>query len=288
MINARTSIPRLGWPVVRSNYKLPSRITRRLLCLGLLGSLHMFSHPPLEVQSVRDSRVLVAWGEAGISTVDAFLLRHPEYSPGRTLGFTLTNVGNSPIIALTVRWKWTDVEGRTQIHDVRTDSLFFVRLPVISPRQTLIVFPGMFVAQHGHSYGLSGIRSLDHTLRQFDGAANLSASVDCVVFEDGLLLGPDESGTVDSLRVRKKVAEEVAAVVLNSIQSSRDIAAALDDYSRAWRGVGSRAEQGWRQRLTRLAQPPRHGASEYPPERQPHATASRLLKLPELPVLRRP
>ncbi len=55
----------------------------------------------------------------------------------------------------------------------------------------------------------------------------VTARLDVVIFEDGLVVGPDELGTVDAIRTRKAAVEYVLGVVENAEANGQDPTVAI-------------------------------------------------------------
>lgn len=244
------------------------------------------------VQYEKSERLSVKWGGRANEEVDSLVSKYPDLATGRRMGITIRNTSDSPILAFVIRWKWRASDGKPRVHDVRTESFFLNQAPVLRPQQLMIVLPGLFSVEFDGGFGMGGL-PLQDALRQFEGASEIVASVDCVIFRDGLLLGPDESGMVESLLARRKVANELGRIVLNSISLEQDPVSAASRYARDSIGNGSRSEQLWRQRLAQMIGSSSRTSPSAGPEKDTEALkryeslARQLMDLPLLPELRR-
>ncbi len=255
----------------------------------LVGNYMSAQNQPVEVRYEPSDRLSVEWGEGMRANFDSLVSKHPQLESGRRFAVVVTNQAESPVLAIVVRWKWVDSHGRPSIHDVRSDSLYLNDSPVLSPHRRMILLPGLVVAESNSGFGMSGL-PLAEGLRQFEGASGISASIDCVIFGDGRFLGPDESGMIESLHVRKRVASEFGHVVLRAIALGQDPSAVSKRYLRDYAGIGSRSEQLWRQRLANLiisSSGPVAGLEPKSPlaaARSPESLARRFANLPEIPT----
>lgn len=224
------------------------RATRILMASSCLLIPLFANDPNFRVHYNGDARLSVLSGEAAASTLDRVLAMRPEFGAAKHLAFTLVNIGSTPILGITVRWSWINAQGKRSIHDHTSDSLFLTTLPVIVPQQRVVVFPGSFAAEFSSGLGIGGLEPRE-TVRQFDAASDITASIDCVIFGDGTVSGPDESGTKKSLRARRMAAVEIASVVLNALTVGQQPLTALQQYERDVVGKGTPEEQQWRRQL---------------------------------------
>src|SRR5579884_1606317 len=216
------------------------------LAAGASAEMLMVQHP-------QDARINVVWGQPAQAALAPMTAARPELSAAKSYGIVLENRSDAAIVALTVRWKWSDRAGRPRVHDVRSDSLFLTKANVVGPRQRVVILPGMLASDStSGGVGVSGL-PIEETLREFEGASNITASIDCLVFADGSALGPDESATVEGIKGRRRAALEIGAIVRSNAPHGKDaVLAALDQHARASMGKGSPPEQAWRSRLIRM------------------------------------
>jgi hypothetical protein len=86
----------------------------------------------------------------------------------------------------------------------------------------MLVAPGLFAREQTGSAG--GSSSIPPALKT---AENISALLDLVVLENGKVLGPDASHTIDGLRAHKAAIDGVVAAVKAADQNGQDGVAAL-------------------------------------------------------------
>jgi hypothetical protein len=192
-----------------------------------------------------DSRVqLVPLDEASASTY----ARHFESANGRVVrqfALKLTNGTESTIAAVALRWTMT-TDGGPRVIIQRLLSLLFgvagggvraswERLDLggerligdsassmskgIRPGECVVVAPGMHYSETGGS-GASWYPEL------FVSSA-ATARLDVVIFEDGLVVGPDQLGTVDAIRTRKAAVDYVLGVVKHAEARGQDPTVAI-------------------------------------------------------------
>ncbi len=173
--------------------------------------------------------------------------RHQDYKPFALL---LTNASGKAIVQLTIRWMAVSAD-RT----VYYDSLFECLLPMVPgmssgcpiprrlPGQSLpvppplpigqgwaragktevanngermIVAPGLFIRESNGTWGLSTMSTL------LQKAETVSAILDTVVLQDGEVLGPDASCTLNSLRERKAIIDALLNAIKTGEQNGMD------------------------------------------------------------------
>src|SRR5207245_2124992 len=96
---------------------------------------------------------------------------------------------------------------------------------------SLLAAPGLFMSK-----GSGGGGGSEEGL--IASATSVTVALDAAVLQDGALIGPDESRTVDDLKAHKTAADAVVARVHGAEQSGQDPIAALHDmaYARPQRG----------------------------------------------------
>lgn len=200
-------------------------------------------------------------GESGLvylSPVDAAaeynfakMFEVPMHQNWQPYALLLTNSSGRAIVAATIRWTGT-VAGQSgaYVHDSSTDSFKFLSwvggsnvsnpMPgqagplnrhgssyssaegsvVLADGGRMLVAPGLFVKEDvnrqrrspGAASGIPG-RMKDADL--------VSARLDVVVLEDGLVLGPDESRTIDELRANKATVDSLLRAVMAAEQKGQ-------------------------------------------------------------------
>lgn len=215
----------------------------------------------------------------------------PRNQKYKRLALLLTNASGKSIIAITIRWTFISADG-SSYYDSCVDSLHLslpgsggepgsrvgvqgtsgtAQIPVslgkslsfeggaevVRSGQRMLVAPGMFLSE-SHPGGGSSM-ALDTAMTK---AESISATLDTVVLQDGEVLGPDATSTVDSFRVYKATIVELqnaikegerngldGAEILNHFASSQ-----LMSFSQLQRLVMQlRITSDWRQRLEKLA-----------------------------------
>lgn len=207
----------------------------------------------LTVTSPESSRLKVTWGEDAGVAIDELVTLQPELEPGKPFAVVIKNLSDTQVIALTIRWTWKSADGVGRTYDQRTDALLGNSAGlVLAARNQTIVLPGIFSPRRpSGGIGVTGFKPIEHALQRFEGAPSVNASLDCVIFADGLVLGPDETRTVEGIRIRQTVAKEVANVVLTAISSNEDVATAVQRYLDATKDktTADRQEVEWRHYL---------------------------------------
>lgn len=262
-----------------------------ITCAVFSGNLMFGSQPNpsnFHIRSPLTNRIVIKSGAQAQATLDSLVSAHPQLAAGGPYAFSITNASGNPVMALTIRWKWTDAEGRDHIYDQRTDSYFMTRANVLNANQTVVVMPGFFAAQRPIGFGMSGFGPVETNVHEFEGASTVEAIVDCVLFSDGELLGSDESVTYEELKIRYKTSKEVADIVLGAIATNQSVADAVTKYRKAAVELSlanpqaiNRSAYMWRERIIR---PFMNTAA---PQASIRTMARRLKAVPELPARRR-
>lgn len=272
---------------VRSHYLL--RLTVLVLIL-VNATKAQDSQFMLRIEYHPTNRLKVMSGESVKPFTDALIARRPDLAQGSHLAFSIRNLSDLSIVALTVRWRWVDSDGRERSHDFRSDSFYLDKRPVLKPKETVIVFPGLFVAETPSGFAMGGM-PLSSTLRQFEGASMITAIIDCVAFEDGTWMGADESATIEGIIARKQIAADLARSVLTAISVGRMPREGIDEYMRSVAPARTRPESTWHRRLADLIinsievseRAQELGSGLEAAHRRPENVARKLASLPDLP-----
>jgi hypothetical protein len=201
------------------------------------------------------TQVFLSYMDATAEDSFARMFEIPNYQDYKPYALLLTNGSGQAIVSVTIRWTGRSAE-KTIIHDSSTGSLLkgapggtssmtTFGLPsrqsqvqmsgsyssadgpvVLAVGERMLVAPGLLVSEslaklRGRAGGSS---SMPPTLRSAD---DISATLDAVVLEDGTVLGPDASRTVDGLLARKAAIDGVVRAVHIAEQNGMDGVEAL-------------------------------------------------------------
>lgn len=197
--------------------------------------------------------------DAGAQHNFAKIFEIPMYQEYQPYALLLTNTSGQAIVAVTIRWTGTSADG-SGVYDSSTDSLGLqvgagsgmsmampipgqgrraqvparferswasaYRPAVMASGEHMLAAPGLFVREDvtGQRASAGGSSSIPDALKA---AEMISATLDAVVLEDGKVLGPDASHTVDELRARKAAIDSVVKAVAAAEQSGHDGVEAL-------------------------------------------------------------
>jgi hypothetical protein len=197
----------------------------------------------------------------------------------------LTNRSSQRITALTVWWKYPHptLRGPSEARN-QTDAYYLGdnSNQVLLPEGQSLLYPkGAFAARWLESKSLihfssdsgrNGLRPIDMILA----APLVTATIDCIIFEDGRVLGSDESQTVLGIRERKRAAEDFVALVRRAVDEGMNVEEVL-------KGICATPAQG-------LARDPYNASlhrfarmlSRFPP-RDPLLMIAQFANLPKLP-----
>ncbi len=131
--------------------------------------------------------------------------------------FILSNLSDKAIVGLAVKWVYTDQTGNVGRYIHRSDSFAMIKsVAVVPPHERLLIVPRaflpeslLFAAHTGPSLGALG-RSAEPGLAT---VSEISATIDTVIFEDGELVGPNESHYDTEIQSRTIAAEQLASQV---------------------------------------------------------------------------
>jgi hypothetical protein len=154
----------------------------------------------------------------------------PFYRDAKPLSLLLTNASGKSIIALTIGWTAISPDRYPFPQYSGTDSLrglngagagmrswsLATGGEVARSGERMLVAPGIFIRESLGTGGGSNAAS------SFIKVERVTAILDAVVLEDGEVLGPDASGTVDSFRKRKAAIDELLKAIKEGEQSGRD------------------------------------------------------------------
>jgi hypothetical protein len=197
-------------------------------------------------------RAYLSYMDAAAESVFAKMYEIPRYQDYKPFALLLTNLSGQAIVSVTIRW--TGVSGgKTVVQHSSCDSVMrglmgAVRSSggsmnshdvllgssgvtadgpiVLAPGERMLVAPGLLaresqVKQRGSPTASSSMPAA------LQSATNISASLDTVVLEDGTVLGPDESHTIDGMLAQKTAGDFVVQAVRTAEQNGMDGAEAL-------------------------------------------------------------
>ena len=209
-----------------------------------------------------NTRVYLSYVDATAEDNFARMFEIPRYQDYRPYALLLTNSSGKAIVALTIRWIGTSA-GKSGVFDSSSDSLLsgaptggssmtMLQRPihgqtqvqlgqsyqsangpeVIANGERMLVAPGLFAREsvakvRGNAGGSS---SMPLALQS---AESVSATLDAVVLEDGEVLGPDASHTVDALLSRKAAIDGVVSAVRAAERNGQDGVEALRQLANA-------------------------------------------------------
>jgi hypothetical protein len=167
--------------------------------------------------------------------------QHPGFaSPNPRFGgipsesFVLTNHSNRAIVALSVLWTMTQPDGRQTPNIRRNDSFMLPNSSaLVPPNSRILVTPKALLRE-----GLAGSARMGGgtAAGQGGGAASptvAAVKVDCVIFEDGELVGPNETHCDEEIQSRKIAADSIVRQVRNAQARGEDPAIVLRQVAQA-------------------------------------------------------
>jgi hypothetical protein len=140
-------------------------------------------------------------------------------------GFVLTNLSNRAIVALVVEWSCTTQDGQERRGFVKTSSLSTNTGAVVHPHARLFVGPNVFLPE-----SLAFAPHIGPPFEALDGratrwaanASQITAKIDVVIFEDGELVGPDQSQYEVEIQSQKTAADLISSKVRDAQSQGQD------------------------------------------------------------------
>ncbi len=201
------------------------------------------------------TRVFLSYMNATAEDSFARIFETPRYLDYKPYALLLTNASGQAIVSVTIRWTGISAD-KSIVFDSSSDSLMrgmpggASSMMMSSPasRQAQVQQGGSFISADGPVVLAAGERMMvapglmaSESLAKQRGtaggsasmpsalqsAANVSATLDAVVLEDGTVLGPDASHTVDGLLSRKAAIDFVVRAVRAAEQNGMDGVEAL-------------------------------------------------------------
>ncbi|MBM4201618.1 MAG: hypothetical protein FJ189_10075 [Gammaproteobacteria bacterium] len=160
----------------------------------------------------------------------------------RPFALSLTNETEATIAAVTLRWTIATPSGSGVIvHRIQSEAFgglrgVITRTPIdagggkllsesatgmrlgIPPGESVMLTPGSYYDSRGGGGGW---------YNELIDARAPRVRIDAVIFEDGLVLGPDELGTVDTILARKAALDEVLGVIADAERTGQNPTTAI-------------------------------------------------------------
>jgi hypothetical protein len=181
-------------------------------------------------------------------------LRSPQAEPYRAV---IVNRSSQAIEALLLRWTLMSSQAPPRFQETTIDNYFRdARMPkqsIALPGQAVLVSPGSYVRQpNGKGSGTSGVSTRPAKPDLVMPLQRAELTVDAVLFEDGLLVGPNRFGLTLDLKERKDVAEELARRV-RAEQSPEKVRSIIEEFrARPRMVIGPSQKAQWGKHLADL------------------------------------
>jgi hypothetical protein len=183
--------------------------------------------PELEVQFPQANEILVEPFDARVHALSAGVFGEGELQRIKRYLFVLTNRSRKAISAMTVLWSNTLSSGRSGNGTTGVDRFSqTIGQPYLLPGAQTLMGPGIL-----HILNETGTFKGRLDLARIENAAKITISLDIVVFEDGLVIGPDSAGMVLSVENRKTAINTVLNEVRSTLAQGGDINGVLKKLS---------------------------------------------------------
>ena len=209
-------------------------IMRRLLLAGSIAILGAFvaqaqGEPHVQMASSPTPNVVISrFDNAQFPAFEKFL--SSEKVPLQRASFVLTNNSDKAIVGIDVEWLTTDKGGRQRHYSFRSDRYLSPGPGTVAlAHDRLLVAPGIFIPESLLASGAGYVRGdFSKGLEgEFAAAAEITVSLDCLIFEDGEVTGPNLKRFTDELQMRRFAADAVMKRVRSAIQRGQQPSVAL-------------------------------------------------------------
>jgi len=194
----------------------------------------------MELVAPADRDITVVLYDVGRQPALARFFENPEPARLARYSIVLTNESTKHIVGMAMRWVRTDQNGQTRTTTQSFDSFgtnVAAQQPVVPAGTQLIATPngfqhvrarpaGGFISASGRAGGISTFgfgRGQLVRIDDLDQAQRLTAMVDTIIFEDGRVIGADESHLVDYINAVAGSVKTLVRNIRDAISNSRDV-----------------------------------------------------------------
>lgn len=185
------------------------------LTAQMTQSLIVENKPDLSIQ-------IIPTDEAHRSELPASLVEQLAKLPKGS--FVLKNNTNKSITALVVLWTYTDANGTVRKHRFSTDAYYLpIDWTVVKPLSLLLVTPAGYASEEQfQALASAGIFDPVPGMERNNAVLPVRVSLDCIIFEDGAVLGPDALKYYLTLLTRRSVLEELSTEFKDAKSAGED------------------------------------------------------------------
>lgn len=191
---------------------------------------------PMPIQSRFDMRdpgdlgITVAQYDPDAHPAFADLLQSPNWSRVAPYTAVITNRSARPIEALLVQWTVVNGSGASETNNLQADSYFKrFRRSIIPAGMQAIVTPSGYLRADEVKASITSAVPGPTVLDELDRAVHILMNVDSVIFDDGLVAGPDTFQIAEFLASRQSAAKKLVAQVRVARGNKKAVAALLSD-----------------------------------------------------------
>lgn len=144
----------------------------------------------------------------------------PEISSLKPMAFILDNQTDKPIIAVAARWKIATLQGEQTVFNSHTHSYLIPgAAPIVTAHEQMFIAPNVFIPSSSlkPGAGLMGVIPSQRILGLFNKAADVTLTLDSIVFADGETVGPNNLNVVGEINDYM----EAVSLVIESIRAAR-------------------------------------------------------------------
>jgi hypothetical protein len=194
----------------------------------------------------------------------------------RNYSVVVTNATARRVVGIAFQWRWSDASGKPRFAVLRSDGLFLLRRDLAQANGKLLVAPDIILPLDPARSNYAGVAArVGRQLRDMEHAeGDVTGSLDCIIFSDGEVAGPDESRMMEYVQARTAVARSLGKSVLALIAQGADSTSSLSEIRMRMPGSAADFFGLWRFRIA--------GDLLAAPDRRRHAEELVAVPVPDL------
>lgn len=199
----------------------------------------------------------------------------PAIAPFQPFSVVILNKANNDVVAVGLKWTIKDADGKEHEYPSYTYIYLSPRSASLArPGKKLLAAPNVFISEStAQASGMIGLVPDKRTMEPWSHASEVGVKIDCIIFADGEIVGPDTIGVAQDIQDRKIAAAIVAKRVRESRSQGKDLRQALLD-------LDTESTSAWGTRARRYQ---RHFARSLLQTRYVDAVLNSLEKIPNPP-----
>jgi hypothetical protein len=164
-------------------------------------------------------------GEAQVQLFTKHMQNDPDLKDVAPFALVVTNIGDKPVTVIAVKWTIKMPSRAPTVQIQTSDSYSLPRSkfrPVIDSHRNLLIAPTVVESEGSAAALQSGQAHIAQThprerLAEFAAAEIVEVEIDCVVFDDGEVAGPDTTRMRNEVVGRNAAASRVSSAVRSAV-----------------------------------------------------------------------